>query len=761
MDAMVDAYMQWTLDAADQGLGTIYVQPEDTVVENTHQTYIVDLFSASFQQVPIIRGDRNIASVYIHQGLLPTAPHLPSVAITMRMVEIFHATQLHCPRLGLQLFICALCDIHGLPPRAHLTAQFSVTFDLYLAICAEADWWVQAALGRDSPNWRLKNACPACLYKLESEKVIPLPFLVTMDSNNSLKRFWWHEREVVDASGRATPGMSKEQLDNCVAPGDYYIPCTEVDKWLKEGMEELVKDFVPGSGDEDAPVVLQLEDEGGRCEERWQNMKEDITARAYGMYDETGFFPYFCRHLFVLVVIDIVKSGELAKYGFAITAHLLQVIGEVVEGYNIGCKFGKMVQMHPALSALAMDNNFKALVGAFHSHAHNWCCQLKNLSIYVKGMGLEDLEECESFFSKSNALAATTQYATAFHRQQAISTYLKHVDTADAYQGLYQGHMPMLQEAMSNLGVESCSVFEEWLEKEKCYLESLTKEPEHEMLEMEYYQKLVNLANHKKRLNEQWGMNLPFISNGVSSYEKEAAETQRLEMQRHHALERWEPEDAEWVAATIMVVNWRYQRALDELEGLVVARMFELSKAHMSDTGYKLRKHIAKALQAWTRGLRSALDKYNAATTALSPPRTQLTWEQIMKYAFLADFNLLHEGQQDIRSEPWVQPAGCLVMDQYFKLLRTDKEIAWLNLEIRRFVTHMVDEERFLVYHEGQLHVEGKLGLGYQVRAHRMECACFNASHMEHLVKLSKEDGFTGSIAPGASISKECQVPEA
>ena len=125
-----------------------------------------------------------------------------------------------------------------------------------------------------------------------------------------------------------------------------------------------------------------------------------------------------------------------AKYGFSVTAHLLQVLGEVAAGYDIGCKFGKMVRMHPALSALAADNNFKSLVGAFHGHTHNRRCQLKNLSTYVKGMGLEDLEECESFFSKSNALAATTRYATAFHRQQAISTYLKHVDTADAYQGL-------------------------------------------------------------------------------------------------------------------------------------------------------------------------------------------------------------------------------------------------------------------------------------------------------------------------------------
>jgi hypothetical protein len=48
---------------------------------------------------------------------------------------------------------------------------------------------------------------------------------------------------------------------------------------------------------------------------------------------------------------------------------------------------------------------------------------------------------------------------------------------------------------------------------------------------------------------------------------------------------RWEAGDADWTATAIMVTNRRYQRALDELEGLVVARMFELSKVHMADTG--------------------------------------------------------------------------------------------------------------------------------------------------------------------------------
>jgi hypothetical protein len=173
---------------------------------------------------------------------------------------------------------------------------------VYLSIRAEVDKQVQVALRRDTPNWRLKNACPACLYKLEGEQPILLPVLCTFDGNNSLVRFWRREREVVDDSGCAVPGASKERIDARVTAGDYYMPCEDVNMWSKEGLEELMKGFVPGS----AP-----DDDDDRCNKRWENMKEDITSHAYGMYDKTGFFPCLCRHSFVLVVADMVKSGEL------------------------------------------------------------------------------------------------------------------------------------------------------------------------------------------------------------------------------------------------------------------------------------------------------------------------------------------------------------------------------------------------------------------------------------------------------------------
>jgi hypothetical protein len=52
-----------------------------------------------------------------------------------------------------------------------------------------------------------------------------------------------------------------------------------------------------------------------------------------------------------------------------------------------------------------------------------------------------------------------------------------------------------LEKTMKNLGIQDEAVFEQWLEEEHKYLSGLSKEPLEETLQMEYYQKLVNLQD--------------------------------------------------------------------------------------------------------------------------------------------------------------------------------------------------------------------------------------------------------------------------
>jgi hypothetical protein len=70
---------------------------------------------------------------------MPVAPYFPTIVITIRVLELYRVAHLRCPRLGVQAFVRALCDIHGVAPRPWLGTQFSVAFDVYLAIQAQVD----------------------------------------------------------------------------------------------------------------------------------------------------------------------------------------------------------------------------------------------------------------------------------------------------------------------------------------------------------------------------------------------------------------------------------------------------------------------------------------------------------------------------------------------------------------------------------------------------------------------------------------------
>jgi hypothetical protein len=97
----------------------------------------------------------------------------------------------------------------------------------------------------------------------------------------------------------------------------------------------------------------------------------------------------------------------------------------------------------------------------------------------------------------------------------------------------------------------------------------------------------------------------------ASNYAESMKQTWCLETQRRHAYElvskslapvqdlelrlgitsRWVVGDEDWIKAAEMVGKRRYQRALDQLQGLIVARMFELCKMNMSGTGKQCDPH--------------------------------------------------------------------------------------------------------------------------------------------------------------------------
>ncbi|KAF7967244.1 hypothetical protein HWV62_35063 [Athelia sp. TMB] len=766
MPEMTQAYMDWQYrEAHGQALPV-----EETGDSGWCHIRVIDVFATSSKRVVIPTSD-TIVTALVRQGLIPCAPSNPSVCVTLQALELFRVVNLRSPHLSIHAFVKTLCDLHGVPFKRYLSTQFSITHDVHLAIRASVDSIVQAALRRDSPDWRLRHACPACTYKLKDEKELLFSLLFTMDGNDSLKRLVQY---VLDDNGE--PLRTREALDTRELNNDLYMASKEVDQWADEAFQDLMGDDFSQSTDVDPSSP-----DYNPCVDRWQNMKDNVTKRMWGIFDET---VAKCGYLKDNAVDhSLLTKLYRAKYPLAVVAKMLRVFGkDLGGGYDIGCKF-KSTLMRTPLADDVRDLNYSSLVGSFHGHAHRRLCQLSHLATYIKGLGLEDLEGCERAFSKSNAMAAAIRHSSTFHRRQAIDSYFKHNDDAEVFANLtiflhdnYKQALDILQsgptsltQAMLDLRIADTAIFEQWREEEKVYLQGLSKEPMRETLQMEYYQKLVNLAAASHSLDaarNTWIQLGPSTAaagyqshdlsievarrKALALYEKDLNLVLDLET-KLEIMTRWTPECEEWRQAGDLVAMRRYQRALDHVEGLIVARMFELTKMNMSKTGYKERKHLSKALQTRSQAIRTALDSYNAAARALTIPRRQLQWKEVVEYAFLSDFDLLRDARQDVSSKLWATPAGRLAMDLHYKIKHAREEVGRLNVEIRRVATFVRDEDRYLLHMETQLQTEDA-HLAHQVALFRARRGCFNHEHQRRLIKISKLEGFTGTIVPGDAV---------
>ncbi|KAF7371636.1 hypothetical protein MVEN_00019100 [Mycena venus] len=704
MSAITDAYVKWGATQGEYGLeGSAPEAPELDRVENTYPVRIIDIFSESL--VP----DKN-------------SLRLTNFSLGMRKNS---------------------------PMPLTTTWKFER---------------VEKVLGQDAPDWRLKNCCPACTYKLEGEAKLIFEMLMAMDGNDSLKRVLTKEKGVDENGVPKRGGRERPDPRTADAGGTYFLSREKVDKWAKEVLDQLVKR--PRSKDE--------EDES-ECQERWKNMSEELTAKMWGIFDETGVFLALCRHGFVLLVADMVRSGELAKYGLAITDALLDAFGaDNGMGYDIGCGFSTTIKNSP-LGDRAQALNFKTLVGAFHGHAHNRLCQLRYLATYVLGLGLEDLETCERTFSKTNGLARAIRYASVFHRRQSIATYLAHMDTFETYANLstflinnYKQALELidledsLRYAMDQAGISGTEVFEERLQQELEYLKNLSKEPKEETDQMEYYQRLVNLNERHVKLKEAFKEGL--TANGTvrrharKNYDRAVKAVQEMEVKMDITV-RWMVDDEEWEKAATLVASRRYRLAVNRLEQLVVKRLFELTKMNMSGTGYKLRKHIAKALQTRSKTIRAALHRYNEAAKSFSPPRHQLTWQEVIDFTFLSDFDILQDPEGNAAIRPWATPGARELMDTYFKIKRAREEIDRLNIEICQLVTYIKDEKEFLLSKEAEVR-QTDPDLAFFIRCYHLQRGRFDTVHLKKLIAFVKEAGpkFTGTLEPG--VRRQIVEPE-
>ncbi|KAL0570827.1 hypothetical protein V5O48_011123 [Marasmius crinis-equi] len=434
----------------------------------------------------------------------------------------------------------------------------------------------------------------------------------------------------------------------------------------------------------------------------------------------------------------MIKSGEKQKYALSILHRILTAMkkeredrnlpkrpGKKAFGYDIGCQFCETLRWSP-LEDLAREENLVILIGLLHAHAHNRLCQLDFLMTYVRGAGLEDLKVLERLFSQSNALTAATQHASTFHQHQMISLWMYHHDNFEAYANLskfifnnYRQALGILENAgkvvleVRALGVEKAEDVYSWLVEEKQFLESRQETLSVEVNKIELYTKLVKLRECWERLNaarsifQTYDPSSKDKTNAVERTMRQEEEKEEKLLEEVHRLEnaldiqsRWKEGSTEWKEAEGLAQNQVYQKAIDRGEGLVVARIFELSRLNVSGT----------------------------------------------------------ETREDVCDKAWAQPSTRRLINEYFKVWQVYEELDRLHVEIQRLITYMKEERDFLKGAEAYFRATDP-ALAHQIGLYRWERGCFDELHRMRLRTIYGLAGFDpvhlAYFKPGRGLKRQ------
>jgi hypothetical protein len=220
---------------------------------------------------------------------------------------------------------------------------------------------------------------------------------------------------------------------------------------------------------------------------------------------------------------------------------------------------------------------------------------------------------------------------------------------------------PRLATLSTKLGVSSDD-YEHYLELERAYLAGLRAEPENVKATADYMEQLFELDNLKYRFIRN--LQATLTDNTCSRQKSDAAAAQyaqrdflmtnrgytgkqitRIDTQyrttferwkakndevlryeeEHNIAVRWAPTSREYVDALTVVHERKYRRAIDDLERLVVQRLFEMTKLGMSGVGMCdepflfLKRVYSYQLQGISNAKRSVNPSRPASTRSSQP----------------------------------------------------------------------------------------------------------------------------------------------
>ncbi|KAK7049557.1 hypothetical protein VNI00_005588 [Paramarasmius palmivorus] len=774
--------------------------PTNGSIEETFTMPVIDLNESRTRTFFHPAGSSGVNDSLAQHGYLGATPDRPQIAFPFHMFHVFRQIRRVCPKFNIDALSKALQHIHGLPRDEHLENQLRGAYDTYLAIQRQLKTRTLQSLSRDDFKSFTSHICPPCTYELQGEVPLQPRMLISIDGNNSAK--------LVASEVRS----GQERIDTRHLPSFRWLEPEEVDRFANEvkagrthtsatdamdvdqGVNRPTDNSGPDSSDEVAWLNKNETEELASCDdtcvERWKAAGPESQKKMFSLFAISGVFIAVCRHGHILSLCDMIRSGELMKYPLATVNALIDGYGDNLGiGYDIWCAFTKTIKRSPLLGRKFMESKMTGVVPAFHGYAHNRPCQTGYHPKYREGVGIEDFEGCERINSLSNQYASTTRLTTRFHRRQTYQEFMDFNDEdkfASSADFIYQNYRQAVEHLARNQHVfeELCETLkispadcESFLEMEIQYFktpstlsEDLDKEEEYVNLLRKLWaaEKASTTAHAEwkklgtsaargwtdkqirrvKARNTSTFTNLGTLQEQVACFEDD-----------HGIYPRWNPFDPEFLTAQDNIHEAEYRRAVEELHHSVAARLLEMSKLSASGLCYKQRDKITNALKARAGAVRSALDRHNAAAAKIQG-REPIVWDDIVKMVSLADLDYLKDTRLDIRTVPWAKPENRNAMELYFGLERAREEINRLNVEIKRLITFMIDDEAdfWLAIEEivtGDTEpTQEQLDFKMHLQREYWRRKALHWRMAERLLLISRLPGFNGDLIPGHRVDR-------
>ncbi len=149
--------------------------------------------------------------------------------------------------------------------------------------------------------------------------------------------------------------------------------------------------------------------------------------------------------------------------------------------------------------------------------------------------------------------------------------------------------------------------------------------------------------------------------------------------------------------------------------------------------------------------------EYNRHAIALTPPRPELSWTEVMELASVGEFDLLRDARQDIREKPWANRSHRTATATYFNVKRAREEIERLNVEMPRLFSAVIDDHVDYV-HAIKATNETNPDLAHELRTRQKFNNTVNGKVVTWLQKAAALQGFSGRLVYGRRVGRDASL---